>query len=285
MSRVVPVRICDNIASLAMVYVDGELAAEEKHEVETHVIECAACRAEVEAAHVEQDVRRAALAAPLPPAALRHRLAAALDAAERSENVDQRRAKRRQWSSWLLPGSAIAAAAAAMVVFVGFGQVGRMGTVASSGRVSSIARAGLHQQIRAIPLEVGGPTFGGPQFSQELSQVEGSRLLGHRILPEGVNGHDATLYAYDVPITDDRHQIARRVVLTLLVIENITPSEMADGEAVRAGGRLLRVVEIDGHTAVTAVDASRRGYMFMAKDLASQELVSLVGRTSLVGPQ
>ncbi len=285
MSRGVPVRICDNIASLAMVYVDGELAAEEKHEVETHVIECAACRAEVEAAHVEQDVRRAALSAPLAPAALRHRLAAALDAAQRSENADQRRAKRRQWSSWLLPGSAIAAAAAAMAVFVGFGQVGRMGTVASSGRVSSIARAGLHQQIRAIPLEVGGPTFGGPQFSQELSQVEGSRLLGHRILPEGVNGHDATLYAYDVPITDDRHQIARRVVLTLLVIENITPSEMADGEAVRAGGRLLRVVEIDGHTAVTAVDASRRGYMFMAKDLASQELVSLVGRTSLVGPQ
>lgn len=276
------VRICDSIASVAMVYLDGELAAEEKHELETHLTECARCRSEVDNAHVEQEVLRVALAAPRAPAAMRSRLTAALDDAERAEAIDIRRADRRRWSSWLLPGSAIVAAAAAIAVFLGVGQIGFMG---SSGNVGSIARAGLHQQIRAIPLEIGGPTFGEPRFAKELTQVVGSRLLGHRILPEGVSGHDATLYAYDVPINDELHHIARRVVLTLLVIENIAQDQMADGEAVRKGGRLLHVVQIDGHTAVTAVDANRRGYMFMAEDLSPQELVSLVGRTSLVGPQ
>lgn len=289
-----PVSICDSIATLAMVYLDGELAAEEKHELETHVVECAACRAEIDHALVEQDARRAALATPRAPAAMRNRIVAALDNAERAETKDIQRAKWRQLSSGLLPGAAILAAAAALAVFVGsrqFGQTGQVGQVATlvsgdgaSTRVGAIARAGLHQQIRALPLEVGGPTF-GPNFAKELSQVEGSRLLGHRILPQGVNGHDATLYAYDVPITDDRHHIARRIVVTLLVIEDISPSQMSDGQAVQAAGRLLHVVQIDGHTAVTAVDASQRGYMFMAEELAPQELVALVGRTSLVGQQ
>lgn len=271
-------RLCENIHTVAMVYLDGELAAEEKHELETHLTECATCRTEVDSAQMEQDVLRVALAAPRAPDALRNRLAAALEEADQAEAIDIRRAERRRWSSWLLPGSAIAAAAAAIIVFVG-------GMIPSGSGVGAIARAGLHQQIRAIPLEIGGPTFGGSTVANELSQVEGSRLLGHRILPEGVNGHDATLYAYDVPINDDLHRIARRVTLTVLVIENITQKQMSDGEPVRVGGRLLHIVKIDGHTAVTAVDATRRGYMFMAKELSSQELVALVGRTSLVGPQ
>lgn len=271
-------RLCENIHTVAMVYLDGELAAEESHELETHLTECATCRIEVDTAQMEQDVLRLALATPRASDTMRARIAAALDQADRAEAVDLRRAERRRWSSWLLPGSAIAAAAAALIVFVA-------GSLPSRSGVGAIARAGVHQQIRAIPLENGGPTFGGTTVANELSQVEGSRLLGHRILPEGVSGHDATLYAYDVPINDGAHRIARRVVLTVLVIENITRDQMSDGEPVRAGDRLLRVVNIDGHTAVTAVDSSQRGYMFMAAELSSQELVALVGRTSLVGPQ
>lgn len=271
-------RLCENITTVAMVYLDGELAAEEKHELETHLTECTACRGEVDTAQMEQDIRRMALATPRAPEAVRSRVLAALDQADQTEAIDIRRAERRRWSSWLLPGSAIAAAAAAMFVFVA-------GIMPLGSDVGAIARAGLHQQIRAIPLEIGGPTFGGSTVANELSQVEGSRLLGHRILPEGVSGHDATLYAYDVPINDDLHHIARRVVLTMLLIENITQDQMSDGEPVQAGGRLLHIVKIDGHTAVTAVDASRRGYMFMAAELSPQELVALVGRTSLVGPQ
>ena len=47
----------------------------------------------------------------------------------------------------------------------------------------------------------------------------------------------------------------------------------------------MRVVQADGHTVVTCVDRNRLGYQFMADQLSVDELVTLVSKTALVGPQ
>jgi hypothetical protein len=99
------------------------------------------------------------------------------------------------------------------------------------------------------------------------------------MLPGGVNGHDGTLLSYDITVG------GHEVVLSLLVIQDVRPEEMHDGEEVDAGGRMVRVIQSNGHNAVTVTDAGHRGYMFMADELPIADLIALVGRTSLVGPQ
>ena len=39
--------LCESIDTLAMAYLDDELASEERRELETHLHDCNACRAEV----------------------------------------------------------------------------------------------------------------------------------------------------------------------------------------------------------------------------------------------
>jgi hypothetical protein len=87
------------------------------------------------------------------------------------------------------------------------------------------------------------------------------------------------LYAFDVPIN------GRHVVLSMLMIAHVRAEEMSDGDEVESGGRSLRVLRSDGHTAVTHVDSRHIGYMFMADQLSADELVELIGKTGLVGPQ
>ena len=181
------------------------------------------------------------------------------------------------WARCVYPPSAIyVAAAAAILVLVG------SGLAPTTPRVGSVARAGVHLQTRA-PVRGRGSV----RTDQWLRQFKaaapppldrpGSQTIGGRYLPSGVYGHDAWLIAYDVPIDN------RRVVLSMLVIDNVQPDELSEGERVEIDGRVLRVIQADGHTAVTTIDAAHRGYMFMAEDLTIDELVHLVGRTGLVG--
>ena len=103
--------LCESIDSLAMAYLDGELATEERHELEAHLCECADCRVHVDTERSEHDLLRKALAAPPAPDLLRAKLVRALDAEDK--------AQRRRWTQYILPGSAMCAAAAAIAVFVG----------------------------------------------------------------------------------------------------------------------------------------------------------------------
>jgi Putative zinc-finger len=262
--------LCDSIDTLAMAYLDDELAAEERHELETHLTECSGCRTELDANRAEHDLLRTALAAPRASDSVRMRLGRALDEADRAEQRELRRAGRRRWTQWVLPGSAILAAAAAILVFVG------VGMKPPGEHVGSIAKAGVHQL--ALP-GFGKRSQDLEQFARmELPSEPGSKVIQSR--RGWLNGHDAALTAFDVPLKD-----GRRIVLSVLVLANVSPDEMADGEEVHAGGRTLHIVTTDGHTAVTCVDGRHLGYMFMAEELSIDELVSLVGKTSLVGPQ
>ena len=71
----------------------------------------------------------------------------------------------------------------------------------------------------------------------------------------------------------------------MLKIAGVRPEEMSDGDEVEHNKRSMRVLRSDGHTAVTYVDASHIGYMFMADQLSADELIELIGKTGLVGPQ
>src|SRR3954471_18361376 len=107
--------LCKSIATLSMAYLDDELAAEERHELETHVTECASCRAHLEQERAELSLVKRSLTAPPASDMLRARLTRALDEADRSEQ----KAERRRWYQYALPGSAMVAAVAAIALFFG----------------------------------------------------------------------------------------------------------------------------------------------------------------------
>ena len=268
--------LCESIDTLAMAYLDDELASEERRELETHLHDCDACRAEVEGARADQALIQTSLVAPRMTDTMRMRLVRSLDEEDKVTSIATRK---RRFAQLALPATAIAAAAAAILVFVGV----NMKPSAREG--SSVAQAAVRQQTRALPLEVQGARTDDwvRQYAAvappELSTPGGSQLLGARMLPGGINGHDGTLLSYDITVG------GRHVVLSLLVIQDVRPEEMQDGEEVDAGGRMVRVIQSNGHNAITTTDAGHRGYMFMADELPVSDLIALVGRTSLVGPQ
>lgn len=264
--------LCESIDTLSMAYLDDELAPEERRELELHLTECASCRSQLDGDKADHDLLARALAAPPAPDLLRMRVARALDA----EDVAIVRAERRRWSQWLLPGSAILAAAAAIAVFVGI-------KPATPGEVGPVARTGAEVAMRPLPLEVQGAST-GPWLQQHFASMEmpqiaepSTELLGARLLPKGINGHDGALLSYQIDLD------GRPFVLSVLAVRDLRDGEMNDGDEVEVNGRSMHViVDAQGRTAVTTVGADHMGYMFMAPALSTNELVWLVGRTSLV---
>ena len=264
--------LCDSIDTLAMAYLDDELAAEERHELEAHLTECTECRVHLDTSRADHDMLRTALQAPRASDSMKMRLRLSLDAADR----DEARATRKRWSQYVLPGSAIMAAAAAILVFVG------VGTQPPGQHVGTLAKAAVHQQSRSMPLEVQGASTGQwlrKHFepTMEPPEVRGSQLLGARL--GSALGHDAALLSYQVSIENQSY------VLNMLKIHDVTNDEMSDGQEVQVGDRTMHVLLSDGHTAVTYLDANHMGYMFSAEGLPVDQLVTLVSKTSLVGPQ
>jgi anti-sigma factor RsiW len=268
--------LCESIDTLAIAYLDDELASEERRELDTHLTECTSCRAEIDGARADQSLIQTSLVAPRATDTMRMRMVKALDVADRETAQQAAKTSRKRLSAFVLPGTAIFAAAAAILVFVGVNMKGP----SSAG---SVSRAAIRQQVRSLPLEVQGASTGA--WVRQYAEVEpphintGSQLLGARMLPGGIGGHDGTLLSYQITLNN------RPLVMSVLVIEDVKPEELAEGEEVDAGGRMVRVVQSDGHTVVTCVDNNHHGYMFMSDEMAVGDLIRLVGRTSLVGRQ
>ncbi|HEX4456087.1 MAG TPA: zf-HC2 domain-containing protein [Kofleriaceae bacterium] len=261
--------LCESIDTLATAYLDDELAPEERHELDTHLTECTSCRAEIDGARADQSLIQSSLVAPRATDTMRMRLARSLDNADR----ETARAERKRMSAWLLPGSAIAAAAAAILVFVGVG-------VQSHHEHASIAKVAVKQIRGAQPFEVATPN-GGAQvlaatFSPRVDDPSSRELERRRV---SVNGHDGALFGYEIT-----HN-GRRAVLKLLVVTDLHDGEMIDGDETQANGRWVHVGQDQGQPFVTYVDAKRNGFMFTSDSLSADELIDLVGKTSLVGPQ
>jgi anti-sigma factor RsiW len=262
--------LCQSIETLSMAFLDDELVAEERRELELHLLDCASCRQRVDGERADLELIRKALVAPPAPALLKARISRALDA----EDAAAVRSGRRRWSSWLLPGSAIAAAAAALlVVFTGPRQ---LDSPASSDVATVVKRQGL-------PLEVQGAST-GPWLRANFAPVEppqfaqpGIALLGARLLPNGIANHDAALLQYLVALGSER------LTLTAVVLKDLRGNELADGQAYQVGDLVLRVHDANGMPAVTYIDpVDHVGYVFASEHMTAGELLRLVVSTDLI---
>ncbi|NVB84398.1 MAG: hypothetical protein HOV81_38845 [Kofleriaceae bacterium] len=258
-----------------MAYLDDELADEERHELEAHLTECAACRAHLDQERADVSLVRRSLVAPPASDMFRARLARALDGEERIEQA----AQRRRWYQYLLPGSAMVAAAAAIALFVGVQAPGQNNATRTATVVHQAAREG----VRPLPLEVRGSET-DPWVRTRLAvspprfQEPNAKVLGARELPAGIEGHQAGLISYEINLTGNPF------LLSVLVVRDVNADDWREGQAVRLGDRTVHVVSMeDGTRAVSYVDGAGRGYLFMAPQLTVNELVWLVGRTDLVG--
>jgi hypothetical protein len=240
-----------------MAYLDGELATEERHELEAHLCECAGCRAHVDTERSDHDLVRAALAAPPAPDMLRMRLSRALDAEDK--------VARRRWTQYVLPGSAMAAAAAAIAVFVSVNPN-------STPQVSPVAREAVRQQMRDIPLQRGPETGRWLHANFELDPTPSDNLVGTALYPHGVNGHDGALLVYRMNLE------GRAFEARVVAIRDVSEDEFQDGEEVKLGDRTLHVIQASGETVVTYVDPRRHnGFIYRAPDISPNELVWLAG--------
>ncbi len=266
--------LCQSIDTLSMAFLDDELAAQERRELELHLIDCATCRVHVDAERAEIAMVRKALVAPPASAIFKARLSRALDA----EDAAVVRRDRKRWSQWLLPGSAMIAAAAAIAVFVG---VGALGSPAprSLTALDDVAK----QQTHALPLEVQGAST-GPWLRRNFAPVEpprftepGIALVGARLLPNGIANLDAALVQYLVALGNER------VILTAVVLKDLRDDFLNGGQTYRAGDLELHLHNANGMPAVTYVDRRDNvGYVFASERLTAAELIRLVGSTDLI---
>lgn len=287
--------VCKTIDTLSMAYLDDELADEERHELEAHLTECAQCRGHVEQERADRSLVRKSLAVGPAPDVLRARLMKALDHEDRAEL----KATRRRWSAYLLPGSAMLAAAAAIAVFVGVQNGGKSAAPkvqAEAPRIASVTplrpgarvtNAVARVTQKQLPLEVEGSGT-GPWLRQNFApNVQapkffdpGADMVGARLMPGFADGHDAAMVAYRVTLH------GQPFVLTLLAINDVNPNEWDQGTAVKVNNRVMHVLQADdGKEMVSYVDSSNIGYVFLAPEISTDELVRLVGRTDLVGDQ
>ena len=263
--------LCQSIDTLAMAYLDDELVAEERRELELHLLDCAACKKHVDAERADLGLVRKALVAPPAPDLLKARIARALDLEER----EHARAMRRTWLQWILPGSATIAAAAAIVMFV---FVRPQAATTSAG---SVAQEAVRQQSRSMPMEVQGAST-GPWLREHFRPVEpprftepGITLIGARLT--SVAGHEAALLKYVVSVGDNQF------TLTAVLIDGIRDGQLSGGQAIKVGERTLHVHDANGVPAITYVDSQGMGYTFAAERLSPQELLELVVSSDLIG--
>ena len=268
--------LCQSIDTLAMAFLDDELAAEERRELELHLIDCTACRQQVDTERAELQMMRKALAAPPAPDMFKARLARALDNEDREASRVQGERRRSLLGKLLLPGAAMVAAAAAIVVFVAV-------KPASAPPTGTIAREVVRQQSRTMPLEVRGastgpwlrenfapiepPTFTAPQLDITL---QGARLTA-------IAGHNAAQLRYIVTAGQSHF------TLTGIVIDDLSNDELSGGTAIRVGDRTLHIYDANGIPAVTYVDEHYMGYVFASDRLSAQELLELVVSSDLIG--
>lgn len=268
--------LCQSIDTLAMAYLDDELAAEERRELELHLVDCGECKHHLETERTELGMLRAALAPPPAPDMVKARVARLLDEEDQRVAGTERQRARTRLGKWLLPGSAFAAAAAALALFVGTG----IGS-GKPERAQTVAKEVVRQQTRSLPLEVQGASTGN-WLRQNFAAVEppqftepGIELIGARAT--AVSGHDAALLRYLVNVG------VNRVSLTTVLIADMRGDELSNGQELKVGNLTLHVHDADGQPAISYVDANHVGYVFTSERMSTQELLELVITSDLIG--
>lgn len=269
-------KLCDTIDTLAMVYLDDELDAAERRELELHLHECVACRDHIAAERTSRVKLRAMLAPPPTPELLRARINQQLDREDRATTVAGRGKLLRKM---LLPGAALAAAAAALV----FVAVGPSHEIEAGGEV---ARAAVDVQAKTRPLEVQGAST-GPWLQQhfeadvalpEFNDTDAVRMVGARLVD--VSGYEAAQVFYEVVAGSSRLE------LTALVIKGVRPGAMRGSRQVLVDGHQLWLTDMGSPTERTAVvsyeDRHQNGYVFLSKSFSTKALLDIVLDSDLI---
>jgi anti-sigma factor RsiW len=266
--------LCETIETLAMVYLDDELDAAERRELELHVHDCRSCRDHIATERTSRVKLRALLAPPPASALLRTRIGHALAAEDRAMASA---ARRGALGRWLLPGVAAAAAAAALVVFVA-------STPQEGPPGGAVARAAMKVQSR--PLAVQGASAGpGPAqpFAADVAipaftADDAVRVVGARRIK--ITGYDAAQVFYEVVAGSARFE------LSLFKLEGVRTGDLRGTRRVVVNGNELWVSEADGPTGRTAVvsyeDQDHNGYVFMSQAFGAQALLDVVIGSDLI---
>ena len=256
--------LCDSIETLAMTFLDGELAGGEARDLELHMVECGPCRGHLDQAAGDHARRRRRLAPPPPPELLRARVLRALD--------DEDRRARKPLSTWALPGGAALAAVAALAVFIGLPRTTPQDPAVDKEVVGTVTRN--------RPLEVSGPAVEPfvrdnldrnltlPVFYTGKVQSVGARIS--RVLDR-----DAAALNYRVDLGRGSVEIAMVVILDARGLA-------WPGEAREVGGRTLWLSQEQGWSVVKLRDRKQHGFVFVSAGLDVEALADLVGQSSLI---
>ena len=140
--------LCASIDTLAMTYLDDELADEELRDFEMHMIDCAACRQRVDTEREALADLRSKLAPPATPDVVRARLIDSLDAEDGRAAREDRRGR---IAGWFLPGAATFAAVAALALFAW----SRVPEKVPDSVASDVARTQMQSPRVALPVVAG----------------------------------------------------------------------------------------------------------------------------------
>jgi hypothetical protein len=267
-----PIR-CTDIETLVQTYLDDELADGETRELELHLGMCASCRRHAASAARFHSHLRTQLAPPSAPAEFGQRIALALD----QEDWNLRRAQPRR--SWMLPGAATMAAAAALLLFV-MRSVPMTQTAASP----AVAEDAVRELISRPPLEVQGaavrPWVNEQHPAAQMPEFEGLRsvLRGGRL--SQIRDRRAVQIYYDVLHGQRRHEVS----VHLFDARDIDfASGFPNSRLQTVGGRELWVGELRGYAVVAHRDRDGTGYLFTSPDLSGDHLLDIVSRAKLIG--
>jgi len=267
--------LCQSIDTLAMAFLDDELASEERRELELHLLDCTGCKQHVNGERADLLVLRKALAPPPAPDLVKTRIALALDNADREEQRAKHQHTRSVVGRWLLPGAAMLAASAAIFAFV-------MIRPTPPPQTAAVAKEVVRQQARTLPLEVRGAST-GPWLRENFAQIEPPQFRAPRldIALQGarltaVNGHNAAQLRYLVTSGDSKF------TLTAVVIDELSENDLSGGTPIKVGDRTLHVHDANGIPAVTYVDENHMGYAFASDRLSAQDLLELVVSSNLI---
>jgi len=265
--------LCQSIDTLSMAFLDDELAAEERRELELHLLDCASCRGHLDGERADIDLIRSRLVAPPAPERLKARIAQALDVEDRSTAVRDR----KRLSRFMLPGAAVLAAAAALLVFVG------VKPAADVSEPTPVAMEAARQGNRSMPLEVQGAST-GPWLQQHLaSSATPPRFkkstnidtLGARLT--AVLGHDAAIVKYRVT-----EPTGAQFDVIEVMVRDIDPGELSAGTPVMLGDRTMHAIRAGGMPGITYVNEQHMGFAFFSPHLNHEELIRLIESSNVL---
>lgn len=258
-------QVCDTIDTLSMSYLDEELASEEKRELELHLLECASCRERVSDERQEVEMLRQRLAMPPAPDLVRAKMMRMLD---REDAQVSRGLIKERVGRWLLPGTSILAAAAALMVFV---------FLRTPDEALPFGRVVIARQPSPLVIRGEAPTQSWVEqqiVGTRTPRFEGIDLIGGNLMD--IDGRTVARLAYQV-----RTNGPQRFELEAYLFR-MQPNEINVGEKVELEGRIVHVFDTAGQPTVTYVDESGIGYVFTSRDLSEKVLLGLVGRSNLI---